>query len=117
MLVSLRDCSRSPGHLSGHLIELRRADPNRSQHLLCRHLESRNHYLSVLKIKRKEGGGESSEGKRKETAKTELGLQSAYELYIKTIRHKENDRGKAWLSRTSSVTLGMSKCVFFFPLS
>lgn len=73
MLVSLRDCSRSPGHLSGRLIELRRADPNRSQHLLCRHLESRNHYLSVLKIKRKEGGGEAAKEREKKQPRQSWG--------------------------------------------
>lgn len=53
-------------------------------------------------------------GKRKEATKTELGQRLAYELYIKTIRHKENDRGKARMSRTSPVTLDVSKR-FFFP--
>lgn len=43
-----------------------------------------------------------------------VGLASGYELYIKTIRHKENDRGKAGMS-SSSVTLDASKRFLSVP--
>lgn len=36
-------------------------------------------------------------------------LGSGYELYIKTVRPKENNRGTAGMSRTSLVTLDTSK--------
>lgn len=67
---------------------------------------ARNHCRSVPKHGRKER-------ERSTRAREVFGYQLDYELYIKTTRPKENDRGKAAMSRTSSVTLEMSKR--FFP--
>lgn len=76
--------------------------------MLCCRLESKNHLKSQLK-QEKMGRGVDDDGNGK---KRKFGKQLDYELYIKTIRYKENDRGMAGMSRTSSVALDASKRFF-----